>query len=46
MLAHIPPPAPHTNSREDWLKVIAATCAAVNGNEAAALALLKNWQEE
>lgn len=46
MLAHIPPPVPHTNSREDWLKVIAATCAALNGNEAAALTLLKNWQEE
>lgn len=46
LLAHIPPPVKGTNSREEWLKVIAATCAALDGNESAALSLLKNWQEE
>lgn len=46
LLSHIPPPSPKTNSREYWLKIIAATCAALGGNESAALDLLKNWQEE
>lgn len=43
LLAHIPPPVKGTNSRDEWLKVIAATCAALDGNEAAALSLLTNW---
>ncbi|MBQ8445971.1 MAG: PriCT-2 domain-containing protein, partial [Opitutales bacterium] len=46
LLSYIPAPQKGTNSREFWIKVISATCAALNGNEAAALALLKEWSPE
>lgn len=46
LLSYIPAPQKGTNSREFWLKVISSTCAALNGNEAAALSLLKEWSPE
>lgn len=44
ILSHVSRPQKGTNSREYWLKVCAATCSALNGDEATAISLLEEWQ--
>lgn len=43
MLRHIPAPVKGTNSRDDWIKISAAVCSALRGDEQAARAVLEAW---
>lgn len=43
ILRYVPVPVQGTGSRVWWMKIISATCSALDGDESTALSLLEEW---